>query len=158
MLLNFLRFLIVAVVIIPCSSISQNKILPTEIDLKSAYCLGVFQTQENSNSAIRQIFGALSPDKKRQAEDWIFAQETRKKRLQRYLIPRIAHLEMAGIILATKSGAKDLEESGRHLSSCVESCNRQTPYLNSCEADCIDTTNDVIQKIRSCNDISWLPY
>ncbi len=158
MLFNFLRFLIVGAVIIPCSSISQNKILATEIDLKSAYCLGVFQTQENSINAIRQIFGALTPEKKRQVEDWIFVQETRKKRLLRYLIPRIAHLEMAGIILATKSATKDVEESSRNLSSCVESCNRQTPYLNSCEADCFDTTNDVIQKIRSCNDISWLPY
>lgn len=156
--------LIVAALALGASN-AYSQELPSAIDLKAAYCVGV----ENStlklvgdmNTVIDSLPSSM-PERTRMKKENADRQ-FEIGRPRRYLKPRMPYLDLTGIILAIQSGESDVERMGAASGACVESCGGNSkspvsePAVANCSSDCMYSTAPG-KRVWSCQDLSWLPY
>lgn len=136
------------------SALAQRQ-MPTDVDLKSAYCVGVLQTgiarlgsyPPSKNPDIARVF--------QQARDDLV---DALNRLKGYLVPRLNYLDVTGLAIATNRGKIDYEKSSVLVQACIDRC----PVTDldqglSCMLSC--KGNDPVNaRVDACNKPDFLPF
>jgi hypothetical protein len=154
---------VVAALLTASSGTWAQGAMPSDIDLKTAYCLRVKQRQQEWS---RKLMSEQQPSSAGYAylQKSVRDTEADLDRLRTYLIPKIPMLDITGIVLATNRADKDVGEA---LSSATEQClqtcapamqgGQMTPEWNTCITDC-SAKSPVSVRIHSCTDVNWLPF
>ena len=142
---------------------------PTDIDLKAAYCLGLqisniemFSSSFSDSEPIDSTFKTLTESLK----DGAIA---KRRRLQLYLTTRLPYIDVSGLTAALKA---EKEDGARYDNVCKEcqprldSCDKKVKYNHKKTKSCIDEWKvcdstcfpGYREKMKSCNDLSFLPY
>jgi len=133
------------------------KALPSEIDLRAAYCIPYAQYIVSlMDSAYREY-------------EWLPAEPLEEvravlRRLQLYLLPRLPHLEMLGVLTAQTRAKEDIASLKAYAERCRAKCNLQDklyserkPSQQSCFEKC-QGTHPANAQMKACSDLGWLPY
>lgn len=130
--------------------------LPTNADLKAAYCIGVSNAAQGTLRAAKDYSDQLPVEVGAKSKAFIAEREESRRRLKLYLLPRLSGLDPTGIIIAAKTGENDFAKGVVGIENCMASCKPSNE--SGCEHACMDAASTITTRIRSCNDISWLPY
>jgi hypothetical protein len=130
--------------------------LPSEIDLRAAYCLSVVQHQVSTAKA---SIADGDPDLKEVLAAILTELTENLRRLRLYLLPRLSHLDTLGLFAAMKRGKEDVVKSDTYHHACDDKCDslRDTRSRVSCSQKCHDA-NPFTPHLRTCGDLSWLPF
>ena len=127
--------------------------LPSEIDLRAAYCLPIVEDLVNGfQSGINEAKDAV--DKAEQA-DMLSTAAANLHRLQLYLVPRMEHLDLMELTIAQKRGKADLSE----ITHCWDQCELlmfKPAESSSCHNKC--NNSPLLARIQACSKLSWLPF
>lgn len=119
--------------------------LPTDIDLKAAYCLGTYkevlaadfsQSPDRSISQMNQKKAGINRD-----------------RIQAYLLPRLLYLDSTGIVVANSRGINDSRDATDAMGRCLSTCGPQSECVIKCAND-----DPAMIRVKSCSDPSFLPF
>jgi hypothetical protein len=131
---------------------SQAQVLPSAIEVRATYCVAALQYQ-------LALFNSMPPDTPPEIQSGILAEKERVSsnlhRLQRFLMPRVPHLEPASLALALDAGDQDAEHATQEAARCVDRCEVASDAgacLNQCREQ-----SAVITRVRLCDDTSWYP-
>ena len=130
--------------------------LPSPIDLKAAYCIPVV------NHSIALYANNLSSDNSPLAElqrKHHSELTSRRRRLNLFLMPRIDSLDSSSIVVALSRGKEDVSK----LSEIQRVCDLKCGNVGNLDKqfDCREQCGgeyDAVKQIRTCNDLSWLPF
>ena len=131
---------------------AQAQQLPTAIELRATYCVAVLQYQ-------LALFNSMPPDTPAEIQSGILEEKERVSsnlhRLQRFLAPRVPHLEPASLALALDAGDQDAERATQEAARCVDRCSDEGE-AGACLHECREQSA-VITRTRVCDDTSWYP-
>src|SRR5262245_30484472 len=108
------------VIVLILASIVEALELPSEVDLRAAYCLRVVQynlsvlKSAESSAQHQGIKETLAPV--------ISTVDTNLRRLKQYLLPRIPYLDPDGLQAAVRRGEEDSVKDSEDT-SCITKCN-----------------------------------
>jgi len=135
--------------------------LPTDADLRTAYCITVTKSQlaitqemlggEHESSP---TFTVVQKILKEQADI--------VNRLQSYLLPKLSSLNADSLLLASKRAVVDLEQAKAAAGVCASRCTphfqngRWTPRWSACMDEC--QASPLETRLRACRTPDWLPY
>lgn len=138
--------LIVTTAFLVCHAASAGQILPNAADLKAAYCIPIAR----SGAEIRNVDEMPEPARTSMRE---FQQKAQQdwRRLQLYLQPRMELLETTSLLAAAQGAKEDQERAGAELESCM---GKPGAELKACLA----VESAAVKRIRSCRDLSFLPF
>lgn len=136
--------------------------LPTDADLKSAYCMGVLEQRivklSESDGLDPQLRAAMAVHKATAQNDL--------HRLRSYVLPRAPRLDSVGLVTARDRGTTDFLAAQRVVQSCMKTClaeiQGRTPQeriagLVSCSKPC-EAAEPAIERTKTCDKITWLPF
>lgn len=153
-----------AIVLGPLSAAAQQSYQPTDNDLHAAYCLSV------SDAMLRELRPAGSStatELDSTLGNGISELSERVSRLRAYVLPKMLAGDDTTVALAAAAqrGKADLAtlNSDTKILACTQACtafamrNASTDdqYLAQCVQNCAPA---VSQRLRTCNDLSWLPF
>lgn len=146
--------------VVSLSAAAESKSLPSDTDLKAAYCIGVMNDQALLFEDIRKYPPSLPRAREVELTKFFADFDENRARLRNYLLPRLASLESSGIGSALKSGEADSRRIVSETSSCIAACQvkQDSSPLAGCSSSCNGNPNGVAKRVRACQDISWLPY
>lgn len=125
---------------------------PSAIELRATYCVAVLQYQ-------LALFNSMPPDTPAEIQSGILDEKERVSsnlhRLQRFLMPRVQHLEPAGLALALDTGNQDAERAVQEGARCVDRCADEGD-AGTCLHQCRERS-EVMTRVRTCDDTSWYP-
>src|SRR5262245_53064607 len=116
--------------------------LPSEVDLRAAYCIGVTQPQVED---LRPLANDPEiPEEARMLIAEVIEEVTgRLRRLRLYVLPRIPYLEHDGMAIALKRGQEDWSSHERHVHQCAAQCpslaTRNVEARSACEKRCAES-------------------
>jgi hypothetical protein len=157
----------IAILLMLASSVVARE-LPSEADLRAAYCIPLVQDFLNSLRSVNTHAQspALSPELQamRDQSDAAFAEivsefDDNLRRLRLYLIPRIPYLDLRGLEAARKRGEEDAARFEQYQKTCRVKCEhlkRKSSWpgcLDKCHAD-----NPLNPRIKPCSELNWLPF
>lgn len=145
--------LLAAVLAIIATDAMARVQLPNNTDLKAAYCLPV-------ESNLSGMVGELSSrdDTAHSASDAKIIADAQAlfrdkvRRLQLYLAPRLQDLESSGIAVAARRAHEDLAQAGADAIACANESGRLTD-----NESCL-VRSEAVKRLRSCDDLSFLPF
>ncbi len=137
--------------------------IPTDIELKAAYCLKVTQASVAELGRIAPTDAAMEKMKGnalRNAND-------RVNRLQLYLVPRMQALEPTAMIGAMNRGEADAANYFRRVEEIADKCTTSCQLAGAtgeakdkavrCFTACIGS-DELLTRISSCPKLNWLPF
>jgi hypothetical protein len=143
--------------------------LPTDAELRSAYCIPVLRWEIN---LARQADSQLGPDvsdsppeqkARTLVREGIAKLESTLNRLQLYLLPRIMHRDPVALAAAQNRGEADVRQVQAVSDRCVKDCGASNPLepsddkkracLDSCKPDM-----DLVTRVGACASPTWLPF
>ena len=131
--------------------------LPSEVDLRAAYCLPIVQDDIRSfTSFVRE---EQNPDVKAFYDKELIPMLTEQlRRLRLYLMPRLRYLDRVGITMAIQSAKADLAKRAADWETCKTKCEqRPNAVYASCLGEC-KTDPAFLTRLRTCADLHWLPF
>ena len=141
-----------AVALLAACSVAQAQQLPSAVELRATYCVAVLQYQ-------LALFNSMPPDTPAEIQSGILEEKERVSsnlhRLQRFLTPRVQHLEPASLALALDSGDQDAERATQEGARCVDRCADEGD-AGACLHQCREHS-EVMTRVRTCDDTSWYP-
>ena len=146
------KLLLLFLLTLAAASSQAQKIPPTPIDLRSAYCVKLYQ------NSIKLFEFDLAEVKKTDSNLYLsttaFVEKLRNdlNKLQNYLLPRTKFLALEGLITAAEQFGKD----DALTESCINRCTDNKIY-QACRAAC-NVETGFNNRNRMCSDLSWLPY
>src|SRR5262249_33545044 len=153
---DVLRGCIVATLILLRSAAALE--LPSQTDLRAAYCLRLTQMQlsqwRSAEQSIQQEPGLQAELARNNAEI-----TERLRRLQQYLQPRQRLLAPEGLRAAEQRAEEDRAADDGYLaciSQCIERAGPRAVYLG-CSAACF-ADSPKAQRWKACVELDWLPY
>jgi hypothetical protein len=146
-----------------------QEVVPTDIELRSAYCVSVVKAEiaflqreigrvdaaaKNSPTPEMQQYAAKMSAEGHEAMPKLAAA---LNRLQLYLLPSMTTRDPVALMAAMKRGEADFQEVGAMTERCSAKCNA-LPHDKwpSCYASCTD--NDLLERVRACKTPTWLPF
>jgi hypothetical protein len=157
-----MRVLIASILFVATWAQAQPLTLPTDADLKTAYCLKVTQSQyDYLNSKIGgepKNSPAYPSVQKMLSEKYADV-----NRLKSYLLPRLQSLEVNGLIAAVNRAEADLGELDKIAEVCTPKCQGflqgaiQAEKWNACVDNCRGNYL-VVQRVDACKVVNWLPF
>lgn len=164
---------LVVVLLIAASPIAlAEEQMPTDADLRSAYCISILQTVvgnvkqlEAQNKALVEA-STTTPEvrEKVAGQNANIAKaradlEVTLSRLRAYLLPRLFNLDPLGILQAQKPAEADWQRSNAP-SECTTECTKPE-NVDNIQA-CVDAKCPVERELRermgSCRNPTWLPF
>jgi hypothetical protein len=129
------------------SASTNAAILPDAIDLKAAYCISIVRSSAEIGGNIENM---PEPFK---TEARIFREKAQSdlRRLQLYLVPRIKLLDPMPLLGADQSAQDDQARSLSEVQSCM---GKPQSELKAC----LEVETEAQKRIRSCRDLSFLPF
>jgi hypothetical protein len=156
------------VLVLALASTTSAKTLPSQVDLRAAYCIIIVQDALREIAEIRDIMRSapLPPTHQAVGEQKLAAtatqNETNLQRLQRYLLPRLPYLALAGIETAMASGVEDTARMHAQNKACLTRCRTEGPPRPAAELACTEQCNEkenpALARTRICDDLRWLPF
>lgn len=152
------NFILFAILLIVNAANAQTISLPTDIDLKTAYCLKLKQWQVPKIKAFRDSkqsgsLSYMSFDK--MLRDTL----TDVRRLESYLFPRLQYLEKSAVLAAATRGEADTRELEVMSQRCADVCTDQnTP---SSKRSCMEKCTAIFpaqSRALACAEVTWLPF
>ena len=158
-----IRAIVAAAAIALGLDIANAQQMPTEVELKAAYCIAVTKKQiegmahaKVSDAAAQQYISTMLRDEK-----------DRLKKLQRYFTPRIQTLEPIPILAAMNRGEADYTNYNQRMNEVAPNCIIDCQVLNStgevqgkakqCLSRCLEK-DELIARVDSCSKLNWLPH
>lgn len=134
---------------------------PSDVDLKSAYCVRVLRLEVETTRSI--LAAATDANVKALGEGAIAEVQNNLNRVMSYLVPK-TYLDSTGLLAATNRGQVDYAAAIRHGSICAQRC----PFPQSgnkvagdawtaCQTTCA-AEEPAIGRVSSCSKIDWLPF
>lgn len=145
----------------PIAALAQNRMPPTDIDLKASYCLGITESritnwQDYVKTEQTEELKALMQKASASAENDL-------NRLKSYIFPKIGYLDATGLIAAKERAYADFRDVLRQRGVCRERC--PTAGLSHKDMDkwnrCIDTCNaeePAVARAKTCDRVDFLPF
>ena len=121
---------------------------PTDIELKSEYCIAVLQ---ESLKGQKELSGKIPESN--YSKQLLQKTEQNLNRLRSYLLPRVEEIKLEGLILASERARRDRE----NYSSCSPQC-KDLDTMGKCLEACSKRIGDPLTRLRSCHDINFLPF
>jgi hypothetical protein len=155
-------FSIASLMLAATAASPQSMQLPTDVDLKSAYCLRVKQNQAG-------YINGIANNEPRDSPAFEMVQKMARdhaadvNRLQSYLVPRITSLDPTGLIAATNRADADFKENVASGEACTPKCRQYTtPVLDSgkwsaCFEGCAAEYPAHV-RVNGCKVVNWLPF
>lgn len=142
------RLCIMSLVLFSSTPTSVNaQVLPDSTDLKAAYCIPI------ARWASLTTVGEDTPEPFKTSLTAIRDQgAVNLRRLQLYLLPRIPQLETMSLVGAAKSAEEDMERLTVEGKKCLN-LNTDDERLR-----CIGATTETAKRVRSCKELSFLPF
>jgi gamma-glutamyl:cysteine ligase YbdK (ATP-grasp superfamily) len=141
---------------------AQTRLMPSDVDLKSAYCLKVKQLQQdfiNSTAAAATSESEGHQMLRKMARD----HNSDVNRLQSYLLPKISSLDVTALIAATNRAEADMKEVAETSNVCSPKCsqfiengtltNKWRACMDSCDAE-----YPAKGRVYACRSVNWLPF
>lgn len=150
-------------------AIGQNLPVPTDAELRTAYCIPVItrelsdtkqaaaEAEHQANGPGTATYGAqdkflqvLAGLKNRIAE-----LESALKRLEAYLLPRVSQRDPIALAAAQKRGEADYQElmGGECGARCMAGSDADLSVcLNSC------VSPGLVTRVKACKNPTWLPF
>lgn len=161
--------------LIPCwVAIAQR--LPTDTELRASYCMPVVVNDIGfQRHAIQLIDETLKSEEvqsrilkdpalsrklqntQTEMQQYLVDSQSALRRLQLYVLPRMAHLDPTPLRIATKRAEEDLDLIRRKGSVCIPQCITSIDTLK-CASECANLGPDLSQRLESCRNLSWLPF
>jgi hypothetical protein len=142
------RCLVILAVVSTCT-LGNADVLPDQTDLKAAYCFPVVRKFSEIN------IDENWPSEFRNRQIVIRDRNiTDLRRLQMYLLPRTSQLEKTALLLAFKRAEEDLSQ----VDSDIKKCDRKNPVNDFLKCMDIQTETASAIRVRSCSDLSFLPF
>lgn len=138
---------------------AQQLPLPSEADLKSAYCIPIVQNELKLMNGDGSFAPGVGPqfDAVRKI---IRERNDDLTRLQSYFLPRLLHLQPMGLLAAQNRATADLREVEANMAHCSERCDGKG-YSNesvlACYKDC-GAELAAVKRMAGCRDLNWLPF
>ena len=150
--------------------------LPSETDLRAAYCLPVLQKDIDS---IEKMI-ALTDDQIKHIEDMpessrqgvlqmlqkskqtlpqtLSERRSSLNRVQLFILPRMQYLDASALLGATARGTADTRELEEKVSACQKDCGSHTSAddFTGCANTCIG--RDLMARLNACRNPMWLPF
>lgn len=139
-----------------CSAPLLAQQLPSQVDLKAAYCIPIVQYQLQLVRGIVPGDSAQAQAAQQMRAKLLSEMESRLNRLQLYLVPRIPYLEPTALLAAAKSADNDIGRSRQLGDTCRQQC-AGTADIASCFAEC-GKESDVPVRMGGCSRLDWLPF
>lgn len=155
------RLLLALVLLLTAVSVAAQ-ILPTDVDLRTAYCLRVKQRQ---TLLMNEILGSYVPGSPAYEVSQKVMREHASEihRLQSYLVPRVSSLDATGLIAATNRGDADMNELASNPPACPDNCGqyvengRPTDKWSACMDACLANV-PAHARVTACKKVDWLPF
>ena len=138
--------------------------LPTDVELKAAYCVKVVQNAvEVGKRASAET--ATSPSAKAFTDQLLKDSQDRLARLQSYLEPRMSSLEPVSMTAAMKRGESDAANYEQEYWKIADQCDcpslvgpsgELSPLAAKCLDECV-SQNPLVERIQACRNLNWLP-
>jgi hypothetical protein len=145
----------ICAVLIAFSALSYAGQLPTDVDLKASYCLGVIN---GFNESWRTLDSTkLSPELAQQFQQ-LSAEIVRdtaavSQKLRNYLLPRVPYLEPMALMAATNQGLIDFRRNKPIFQNCSANCQETVNCLTACQHE------PLAEKVTPClQEPTFLPY
>jgi hypothetical protein len=148
------------------TSLAQES-LPTDIELRAAYCIPIVKWQLGISQQTEVIARGLERDATTPSEhkklSKVYA-NTRKStaaveltlhRLQSYLLPRIQLRDPVALAAAQGRGEADLRELQNATEHCTTQC-AGPEHETECFESCVG--KPLVARMRACLSASWLPF
>lgn len=148
-----MRTLLLCVVLALAPGLATAGQLPTETDLRAAYCARVLAEQVGMLQSLRD---ALAPGRQEEGlEAPVRDARAKHTRVLAYLEPRIPYLELAPLNAAIEQAKAD----GEALLAEAKASPCQQKPLDELVA-CVRSRplSDAGRKAKVCQDLSWLPF
>lgn len=134
--------------IYPAVAIAQGQ-LPSDIDLKAAYCLPIVRSA--SQITIDENLPESWRNSVREQKDMGVVN---LRRLNLYLVPRLSQLDVMPLIGANKSAEEDMERIKAEIAACYKG----TGTTRDAYLKCLEIETEAKKRLRSCNALSFLPF
>jgi len=177
--IRMLGFCVLAVLCFATASFAQRP-LPTDTELRAAYCVRVLQsditnlhslrTQTDDADArinelppdLRQRVLQILQETRRDLPRKISERETALNRMQLFILPRMGYLDNTALLAATQRADSDLQESAVVGSRCARECSNPTKgdVPDDARASCLQACmGDGLQsRLETCRNPKWLPF
>jgi hypothetical protein len=135
-------------VLLAVSSSALALQLPTDIDLKAAYCLRVSQ----------MAWAGYQPGRFAFVDRMAAEDQDRVNRLKSYLLPRMSYLDATGLVMASKRGEVDQAQYSQHFNNLEVQC-AQDASAEICMSRLEGSMEAGLRtRIHTCNKLDWLPF
>lgn len=136
---------------------------PTDDDLHAAYCLSVSDAMLSELQSTASSTTDTELDSIRKAVSEL---SERVSRLRAYVLPKMLTGDDATVALAAAAqrGKADLAtlNSNSKIVACAQTCTalsmRNAPSDQAAMQCVQDCAPEISRRLRSCNDLSWLPF
>lgn len=166
---RFLAGMALTAVAMAALGVAKADRLPTDVELKAAYCLKVIQlftipfveqarSDMMSGASLDQL-DASARAKIDTIENEIRRSKARKARLQVYLLSRMDDLDPVPIIAAMKRGELDAADFRESLAKCFAECPSPAPTdstwgaASKCGNRCVER-DELAQRVASCGKLT----
>ncbi len=165
-----------------CSNALSQERLPTDVELRSAYCIPVLQNDisvlqqalATANSGIDHITdipvqsgrdAVLQAYQRgqREFEKAITERQSALNRLQLYITPKIPYLDVDSLMAATSRAKADIQQFDTKSKSCTLECMGPLKSDSAEKSDpvfCFKTCSGVElnDRLAACRNPTWLPF
>ena len=167
-------WLFLPLVVLPAGSSIAQAPLPTETELRAAYCIPVLQDDiaglhelldsimesmaavtDDVPPAMRQEWKDSIEKSKRDLPEHIKARESALNRVQLFIIPRMRYLDPAALLSATARAKADIQENAADTRKCTNQCTT-SGQIKSCMSACVNS--DLSARLDACRNPTWLPF
>jgi hypothetical protein len=146
--------------------------LPTEVELRAAYCIPVLQNDitnlrkvlanvdamlgriDEAPPEARQHLTETLQESKRDTPKQIEARESALNRLQLFILPRMQYLDASALLGAAARANADLQDSAAEVRRCTSECaaNKDSSCIKTCMG------SDLQARLNACRNPTWLPF
>jgi hypothetical protein len=141
---------VVVLAALMCAAPARAQELPNAVDLKAAYCIRLISEAGLATRKIQRELHGADPNLLRQVSEKGEAFAAVNVRLQAYLLPRMPSLEMLGVMAAANQASTDTRDMEKLADKCAS--DQSSPACQNQSASAYS------QKLKSCQDLSWLPF
>lgn len=140
----------VALTAILINASAQAEPLPSQVDMRAAYCV---QAIQDGITALSVPDSNQSDGQKQLLADVLEKANANLLHLQRYLVARLQYLDPLAITAAKQQAIDDSALNVKDLTACSEPCISKQDL--ACAKNCISSVN---AKLPNCSDLSFLPF
>ena len=137
--------------------------LPSESDLRAAYCIPIVRHVISVfRSVEKDLRDFLSNEASNALLQGIQESSADLRRLQLYLMPRLPYLAPTGLTVAMKQAEEDLASLDAHAKqTCRPKCHHLLKKSVQAESSCTEKCmldHPAHSHRQRCSDLRWLPY